>query len=46
MKNKNKELLYLYNHEDYIPQSINKKINDKVQYLQNWIKYETHSNRE
>lgn len=37
MKNRDSELKYLYNHEDYIPQNINQKINDKSQYIKNWL---------
>ena len=34
---RNKEVLYLYKHEDYTSQSINQKINDKYNYLINWL---------
>lgn len=37
MKNRDSELKYLYNHEDYIAQNINQKINDKSKYIKNWI---------
>jgi len=37
MMKRNSELKYLYMHEDYIPQNINQKINDKSNYIKNWL---------
>lgn len=36
-KERNSELKYLYTHEEYIPQNINQKINDRCRYIKNWL---------
>ena len=34
---RNSEMLYLFTHEEYTPQNINQKINDKYNYIKNWL---------